>query len=151
MECAEKNWTSLDEPIDNLLSSTRLEDENRLSLVAKVDELTTYISSHPVHLVLGGFRKINDPKEFSFDVLNCSLAEFEENCNANYMAIVAKLAIMALEEGKYFPLKGKQVLSMAVDLEFKLDLMVEYFEEEKQKARIIPICICDNFVFVSVS
>ena len=68
-----KEWTSLQEPIENLMASiTTLDEEDQSKLLEAVDVLKTYISTHHVHLVLGGFRKVNDPNETTFDTLNCS-------------------------------------------------------------------------------
>ena len=82
-----KEWTSLQEPIANLMASiTTLDEEDQPKLLEAVDMLTTYISTHHVHLVLGGFRNVKDPNETTFDILFCSLQEFEVHCNPSYMS-----------------------------------------------------------------
>ena len=132
-----KEWISLQEPIANLMASiTVLDEEDKPKLLEAVDVLTTYISTHHVHLVLGGFRKLNDPNETTFDILNCSLDEFEVHCNPSYMSVVANLAFLALVENQSVPLRGKRVLDMVLTSGMDLELLVEYFTIEKSKARI---------------
>ena len=53
-----KEWTSLQEPIANLMASiTTLDEEDQPKLLEAVDMLTTYISTHHVHLVLYNRRR----------------------------------------------------------------------------------------------
>ena len=132
-----KEWTSLQEPIENLMDSiSTLDEEDQSKLLEAVDVLKTYISTHHVHLVLGGFRKVNDPNETTFDTLNCSLDEFEVHCNPSYMSVVANLAFLALVEGQLVPLRGKKVLDMVLTSGMDLEHLVDYFKLEKAKARI---------------
>ena len=132
-----EGFLSLAEPIGYLLAANcSLGQEDQIELGKNVETLITWISSHHIHLALGGFRKVNDPAELTFDILNCSLGEFEDNCNAYFMAVAAKLAIIALVEGRELPKAGCKVLSLTVSEELNLDHFVDCFKEDTVKARI---------------
>ena len=123
-----------------MASITTLDEEDQPKLLEAVDMLTTYISTHHVHLVLGGFRNVKDPNETTFDILFCSLQEFEVHCNPSYMSGWTTVFSFA---GKKSPFHGRELRHGLGSFGWVL--------YNRRRESIFLICISHNFVFISVA
>ena len=105
-------WTSLTEPLNCLgKASKKLRGSDQTDFEEAMRNLEAFLLTHHVHFMTAAFRKLENPLQFTFNILTCSLGLFLERCNASYMASIGKTAYLAIIEKEQISLSGTHLLA----------------------------------------
>lgn len=135
------SWTTDEQnPIEGLCHEAKLlRNESLLGFKASMEKLRNFLETHDIHCLLAGFRNINKPSQFNFDILTCSVDFFRQRCNNSYMASIGKTGYLAIVQGRHITLSGNELHTQLTDKDDTVPSMkafILYFQSDYEKARI---------------